>query len=111
MQENDIDSLYFGAIEMARAGRIDGRASEALLTAARKFAALDLLEDSARFFERLYQILHTSLSNGYKPSLRQAEYFRLIIDEYGGLLLRLERHERLAVVQLVLKELQQAAVP
>ncbi len=106
MNEPDIDTLYFGAIEAARDGRIDGRAVEALLGAARKFVAVDLLEESARFFERLYQILQTALFNGYRPNHNQVDYFKSLIEEYCALLLRLERQERLQVVRAVLADLE-----
>lgn len=111
MDETNSDRLYFVAVERASQGQIEGRAVEILLAAARKFAAVDLPEESARFFERLYQILQTSLSNGYQPNDRQIDFFRSIIEEYCHLLLRLERHERLAVMRQILTELQQAKTP
>jgi hypothetical protein len=106
----DTDHLYFGAIESARAGRIDGRAVEVLLASARKFVAVDLLEDSARFFERLYQILQTALSNGYRPNHNQVEYFKSMIEEYCALLSRMERHERRQVVRAMLADLERSDV-
>ncbi len=106
MNQSDTDTLYFGAIESARTGRIDGRAMEMLLSAARKFVAVDLLEESARSFERLYQILQTALSNGYQPNHNQVEYFKSMIEEYCALLSRMERHERRQVVRAVLADLE-----
>lgn len=110
MTATDCDSLYYSAIEAAQKGKIEGAAIEALIVQAHKFSSLDLLEESARFYERLLQIVSQAVTNGYRPSAEQLTFFERLLDvEYGALLVKMGRSERRQFVRTSLDGMQQAS--
>lgn len=110
MTATDCDTLYYSAIEAAQQGKIEGAAIEALIVQAQKFSNLDLPEESARYYERLLQIVSQAVANGYCPSAPQLSFFERILDiEYGALLVKMGRSERRQFVRTSLDGMQQAS--
>lgn len=101
----DCDSLYYLAIERAQNGEIEPSCFEALSSEAGKYAQLNMLEESARHYERLYQIVKGSIEHGYKPSPSQTAYLIEVLQSYAGLLDDLSRDERKQVVLACISDL------
>ena len=103
---NKLDSIYFQAIATAAEGQLEQDGLIELHKQALKFRTLEILEESARYYERLFQIWRTLKQSGAEPSLRSSSaLFKCVFSEYLNLLNDLQRRERAGHVEEALKQL------
>lgn len=101
---NNIDSLYYGAIEMADAGQLDKQAIQACIAQARKFVVLQEDGDAVRYYERVLQLWRSFKESTDSPIVVAMNKDQLLLiagalSEYANLLQCLARNERMNFVK------------
>jgi hypothetical protein len=97
---NKLDTVYFEAIMVANEGGEISPQSIAVLAAnARKFAIIEETAESARFYERIFQLWRTLKEQRAVISMETRNAFLAALNEYIAMLEHIGRSERAQMVR------------
>lgn len=98
---NKLDTIYFEAVMTAsEEGSVSAESLKTLADNARKFVIIDEVAEAVRFYERILSLWRTLKENrnAVIPS-ESRRAFGSALNEYAQLLTKLDRTERLQLVQ------------
>lgn len=96
---NKLDTIYFEAVMSAsEEGTVSPESLRILADNARKFVIIDDTGEAVRFYERIFSLWRTLKEKQASLSPECHQAFRHALTEYADLLQKLQRKERLELI-------------